>query len=61
MDSFAHQVAKRGIDKALPFDAAFTGENGAFDCQAEMTLAGGIVASVAAVLLAVVDELDARG
>ena len=60
MDALPHQVSERGIDEPLPFDAAFAGERGAFDNQAEMTLAGGIVTAVPAVLLAVVDELDPR-
>jgi len=59
VDSAVHKIAKRGIDQTLAFDTALTGEGSAFDRQAEMAFAGGVVAAVAAVLLAIVAELNA--
>ena len=56
VDPLVHQIAQRGIDRALPLDAAHSGEGGAFDGQAEMAFAGRIVAAVAAMLFAVVDQ-----
>ncbi len=53
-------VAERRIDHPLPFDTVLAREGRAFDPEAEMALAFGIVAAVAAVLLAVVDQLNAR-
>ena len=61
MDSCVHQMSKRRIDHSLPFDTALAGERLAFDPQAEVTLARGVVAAMAVVLLAVVDQIDARG
>ena len=58
MDPLLHQVAERRIDHPLPLDTVLAGEGGAFDRQAEVAFARGIVAAVAAVLLAVVDQLD---
>src|SRR3954471_11253202 len=58
MDSFAHQVAERGIDHPLPFDTALAGEGRTFDRKAEVAFARGIVAAVAAVLFAVVVKID---
>ncbi len=59
MDALVHQLAERGIDRALALDPVHAGKGGAFDHQAEMALAGGIVAAVAAMLFAVVDQMDA--
>ena len=56
----SHQVAERGIDHSLAFDTVLAREGRAFDAQAEMAFAGRVVAAVAAVLLAVVGELDPR-
>ena len=58
MDALVHQLAERRIDQPLPLDPALAGEGRAFDRQAEVAFAGGIVAAVAAMLLAVVDQLD---
>src|SRR3954468_2942895 len=60
VDSFAHEVAERGIDHALPLNPRLAGECGTFDRQREMAFAGGIVAAMPAMSLAVVDELNAR-
>ena len=56
-----HQVAERPIDHPLAFDTALAREIRAFDPQAEVALASRIIAAVPAVLLAVVDQLDAAG
>ena len=48
------------MDQALAVDSRLAGEGRAFDAQAKMTLAIRIVAAVAAVQLAVVDQLDGR-
>ena len=58
MDPLAHQVAERGIDHPLAFDTVLAGKGRTFDRQGEVAFAGRIVAAVAAVLLAVVDQLD---
>lgn len=54
-----HQLAERRIDKSLPSDSGFACEDYAFDPQGEVALAFGIVSAVAAMLLALVRELDA--
>ena len=59
MDPLPHEVAKRGINHALPLDAILAPKRRAFNAQGEVTLAGEIVAAMASVLLAVVDQLDA--
>lgn len=61
MDAFIHQLAERGIDRTLALDPAHAGEGWALDRQAEMALAGRVVANVAAMLLAVVNQMDSRG
>jgi hypothetical protein len=58
VDAFAHEVAEGGIDHPLPLDAVPSGECRAFDRQAEVAFAGGVVAAVAAMLLAVVHQLE---
>ena len=59
MDSRLHEVAKRGIDHALPLDTILSSESPAFDAQREMAFASRIVAAVAVMELAVVGQLDA--
>ena len=61
VDPLVHQLAQGGIDHALALDPRLAGEGGAFDAQAEMALAGGIIAAVPAVLLAVVVQLQYLG
>lgn len=61
MDSFSHQVAERTVNHPLPLDAVLASKRCAFDSQREVALASGIIAAVAAVLLAIVDQFDARG
>ena len=61
MDPLVHQVAERVIDHPLSLNAVLAGEGGAFDCQAEMTFPGRIVAAVAAMLLAVVGSSTRAG
>lgn len=60
MNPVLHQVSKRGVDHALPFDTVSPSERSAFDVQREMTLARWIVAGMAPVLLAVVDQFYPR-
>jgi len=61
MDSAFQQVAQRSMDQPLPFDARLADEGGAFDFQAEVGFAGGIIAAVPAMLLAVVGERQGGG
>src|SRR4051812_19224478 len=61
VDSAFHQIAEGGIDHALPLHTVFARERRAFDLQREVTLAFRIVAAVAAMLLAVVGQLQPRG
>src|SRR5437868_8743841 len=60
MDSRLHQVAERGIDHPLAFEAVLFRERRALDAQGEMAFACRIVTAVPAMLLAVVDEFDQR-
>ena len=61
MDALVEQIAQGLVDQPLPLDARLAGKGGAFDHQAEMTFPGGIVTAVAAVRLAIVDQLDPAG
>lgn len=61
MDSFVKQVGERLVDHPLPLDPRLAGEGGGFDRQAEMAFAGGVVAAVPAMLLAIVDQIDPGG
>jgi hypothetical protein len=58
VDSAFHQVAKRPVDHPLPLDARPAAEGGAFHLEGEVALARRIVAGMAAMLFAVVDQLD---
>lgn len=60
MDLLVKQVAQRGMNHPLPLHPGLAGKMRAFDRQAEVALAGGIVAAVAAVLVAVVNQLNFR-
>src|SRR5690349_9140338 len=60
MDSDVHEIAKRSIDHPLPLDTVLAPERRAFDPQREVALAGRIVAAVAAMLLAIVNKVEAR-
>ena len=55
MHTTLHQGAESRIDHSLPLNTVLALERGAFDAQSEVALPRGIVASVTAVLLAVVD------
>ncbi len=57
VDPFAHEVAERGVNHALSLHAAFSGEFGAFDAKREVAFSLGIIALVAEVPFAFVDEL----
>ena len=61
MDPLVEQVAERRVDQPLALDPRLAGEGRAFDRQAEMAFASRIVAAVAAMLLAVVGQLDRAG
>ena len=61
MDSGIHEIAERRINHALPFHTTPARECRAFDVQREMAFAFRVVAAVAAMLLAVVDELNPAG
>lgn len=61
MDAVTHQLSKRGMDFALPFDPAEAGESGAFDGEREMALAARVMAGMADVLLALVLKFEPGG
>ena len=61
MNPLAHQVAQRGIDPALAFDATETCERGAFDGQREMALAARVVAGVPNMLVTLVFQVEPAG
>lgn len=56
MDLVAQQVGERGIDQALPGDAALTDKAFGDDLHGEMALARPVMAGMAAMLFAVVDD-----
>ena len=56
MHPLAHQIAQRGIDGALALHAVEAGEGGALDDQREMAFAAAVVAGVADVRSALVDQ-----
>lgn len=58
MDPLVKKVAERVVHEPLPLDPRLAGEGGAFDAQGEMGFAGGIVAAMPTMLLAVVDEVE---
>jgi len=60
MDPLVEQFAERLVDHPLPLDPRLLCERTALDLQREVTLPGGVVAAMAAVLLAVVDEAQSR-
>jgi len=59
MDSLVHQFAERRIDHSLTLDTVLACESGALDEKTEMALAGRVISAVAAMLFAIVDEVDA--
>ncbi len=60
MDPLVEQISERFVDHPLPLDPRLPCERAALDVQREVTLPGGVVAAMAAVLLAVVDEAQSR-
>src|SRR6185369_15274536 len=60
MDSGLHQVAERRVDHPLPLDTVLADEGRTFDAKREVAFTGGIVAAVAPMLLAFIDEFDRR-
>ena len=61
MDALVKQVAERVVHHALSLDTRLAGKCGTFDLEREVTFPFGIISAVPAMLLAVVDELDAAG
>ena len=61
MDPLAEQVAKRCVDRALPFEAAKAAEPLGDDLDGEVAFAAGVMAGVSAMFLAVVNDLQALG
>ena len=61
MDALAHQVAERGVDRALALEAAHAGELGRLDLDGEMAFAAAVVAGMAVMPGAVVDHGEAGG
>ena len=60
MHAIAHQVAEGGVDGALALQAVHAGEGSRLYLDREMRFAAAIVAGVAAVPGAVVDDFEAR-
>ena len=60
MDPLARNVAQRLVDHALALDPAFVGKGGRFDGDGEMRFPAPVIAHVAAVLCAVVDDFQPR-
>jgi len=60
MDALAEQVAKRGVDGTLAFEAGLAREGRGFDDDREVALAAAVVTRMAAMLRAVVDHLEVR-
>lgn len=61
VDRVVHQAAQRLVDHAMASDRRLAGEAGRDDRHAPMGAAAGAVAGVAAVLLALVDQLELEG
>jgi hypothetical protein len=61
VDPALHEVAERGIDHPLSIHTALPREKRTFNREREVTLSSRIVAAMAAVLLTIVDQIDARG
>ena len=59
MDALVHEFAERGVDSALAGDARLAGEAVTFDDQREVAFAALVMAGVAAVVIAFVDEVEA--
>ena len=60
MDTLTNQVAQRLMDHSLPLDPRLALERRALDLKREMAFPRGVVASVSAMLLAVVNQLEQR-
>lgn len=60
MDSFLQEVGKRCVDRALPRQSIHAGEGGRDDVHGEMAFAAWIVAGMAAMFLAVVNDSQMR-
>ena len=58
MDALAHQIAERRVNQPLALNPALAGERRAFNAQAEMAFAGGVVPTVAAMSFAIVVKVD---
>lgn len=61
VDPVAEQLAQRRVDGALPGDAVLADEQRAFDLDGEMAFARSVMAAMAAMALAVVDDGESGG
>lgn len=61
MNPVAHQLAQRGIDLALAFNAVETGKGRTLDTQREMAFAARIMAGMPDVLMALILQMKAGG
>lgn len=61
MNALPHQIAERGVDRALALEAGHAGEGVRFDLHREMAFAAAVVAGVAVMLRAVIDHREMRG
>jgi len=57
MHALLQQVAESGMHQPLPLNSRLAGEGETFDHQAEMGFTGRIVATVPAMLLAIVAQV----
>ena len=61
VDALARDVAQRGVDHALALQARCSGERGALDLDGEVRFAAAVIARVAVVAGAVVDDIEVSG
>ena len=61
MDALDQQIGKCAIDRALAGDAGLAGEGRAFDLDGEVGFAARVMAGMAAMLFAVIDDGEAGG
>src|SRR5690606_15544266 len=60
VDAVPQQLAERGVDGALAVEPGLARKGGGFDDDGEVAFAAAVVASMAAMLFAVVDHLEPR-
>lgn len=61
MDSVLHQIAKRPIDQSLSIDTGGVDKGVAFDDDGKMRFARSVIAHMACMMTAVVNDLQMRG